>query len=108
MARKKRQLLEKPAVQAAEAALAGHGYVSSIDIFTGMRLLQPPQVDSWPKRRVDSGESLIEGISTKSRSPCPSSGTGHSTEGCAQVKPATPRWLPRAAAWQGASHAGAE
>jgi hypothetical protein len=39
--------LRKRVVQAAEAALADHGYVSAIDVFAGMRLLQPAHVESW-------------------------------------------------------------
>jgi hypothetical protein len=45
--------LAKRVVQAAEAALADHGYVSLIDLFTGMRLLTPGSVESWRKGRIE-------------------------------------------------------
>jgi hypothetical protein len=48
-------------VQAAEAALADHGYVSLIDLFTGMRLLQPVHVESWRKGRIEFLEPMIQG-----------------------------------------------
>jgi hypothetical protein len=34
-------------VQAADAALADYGYISTIDVLTGMRLLAYSQVESW-------------------------------------------------------------
>jgi hypothetical protein len=39
--------LEQRVVQAAAAALADDGYVSAIDVLTGMRLLASSQVESW-------------------------------------------------------------
>src|SRR5664280_194552 len=53
--------LKKRVVQAAEAALADHGYVSAIDVFAGMRLLQPAHVESWRKGRLDFLERMIQG-----------------------------------------------
>ncbi len=48
-------------MQAAEAALADHGYVSAIDVLTGMRLLSPVHVESWRKGRIDFLERMIQG-----------------------------------------------
>jgi hypothetical protein len=53
--------LKKRVAQAAEAALADHGYVSAIDVLTGMRLLQPVHVESWRKGRIDFLERMIQG-----------------------------------------------
>jgi hypothetical protein len=53
--------LEKRLVQAAEAALADHGYVSAIDVLTGMRLLSPVHVESWRRGRIDFLERMIQG-----------------------------------------------
>src|ERR1035441_5611518 len=61
MARDSRQTLEERVVEAAEAALADHEYVSAIDVLTGMRLLSPAHVESWRKGRLDFLERLIQG-----------------------------------------------
>ena len=65
MARDSRQALEERVIQAAEAALADHGYVSLIDLFTGMRLLSPGNVESWRKGRIDFLEPWIQGSPDK-------------------------------------------
>ena len=57
--------LAKRVVDAAEAALADHGYVSLIDLFTGMRLLQPVHVESWRKGRIEFLELMIQGSPQK-------------------------------------------
>jgi hypothetical protein len=56
-----REALAKLVVQAAEGALADHGYVSAIDVLTGMGLLLPAHVESWRKGRLDFLERLIQG-----------------------------------------------
>ena len=56
-----RAALEERVVQACEAALADHGYVSAIDVLTGMRLLSPVHVESWRKGRIDFLERMIQG-----------------------------------------------
>lgn len=57
-----RQLeLGQRVVRAAEAALARQQYVSAIDVFCGMGLLQPANVDSWRKGRIDFLEQMIQG-----------------------------------------------
>jgi len=48
-------------VQAAEAALAHHGYVSAIDVLTGMGRLSPEHVESWRKGRLDFLERPMQG-----------------------------------------------
>lgn len=48
-------------VQAAEAALADHQYVSAIDILTGTQVLHPTHLESWKKGRVDFLERVIQG-----------------------------------------------
>jgi hypothetical protein len=56
-----KKALEQRVVRAAEAALAHHEYVSSIDVFTGMGLLTPANVAAWRKGRVDFLERVIQG-----------------------------------------------
>src|SRR6185312_7992573 len=56
-----RAALEERVVQTCEAALADHGYVSAIDVLTGMRLLSPVHVESWRKGRIDFLERMIQG-----------------------------------------------
>jgi len=56
-----KEAIEQRVVRAAEAALADHQYVSAIDVFTGMRLLDPTHVQAWRKGRVDSLERAIQG-----------------------------------------------
>ena len=53
--------LETRVHRAAEAALLRRQYVSAIDVFCGMGLLAPSQVDSWRKGRVDFLEQVIQG-----------------------------------------------
>jgi hypothetical protein len=53
--------LQNRVVQAAEAALADHSYVSAIDVLCGMGLLTSSQVESWRKGRVDFLERVIQG-----------------------------------------------
>src|SRR6516225_5186976 len=65
MAQSGGQSLEERVVQAAEAALADHGYVSLIDLFTGMRLLYAGHVESWRKGRLDFLEPWIQGSADK-------------------------------------------
>jgi hypothetical protein len=48
-------------VQAAEAALADHFYVSAIDVLCGIGLLAPTHIDSWRKGRIDYLERAIQG-----------------------------------------------
>jgi len=48
-------------VRAAESALAGHSYVSCIDVLCGIGLLQPGDVESWRKGRIDFLERVIQG-----------------------------------------------
>jgi hypothetical protein len=57
--------LKERVVQAAETALADHGYVSLVDLFTGMRLLSPVHVESWRKGRLDFLEPWIQGSPNK-------------------------------------------
>src|SRR5260370_12742301 len=65
MPRENSQSLEERVVQAAEAALADHGYVSLIDLFTGMRLLYAGHVEAWRKGRLDFLEPWIQGSPNK-------------------------------------------
>lgn len=53
--------LETRVHRATEAALLRRQYVSAIDVFCGMGLLAPSQVDSWRKGRVDFLERVIQG-----------------------------------------------
>jgi hypothetical protein len=57
----RREGLKERVVRAAEAALADHQYVSSIDVLTGMGLLSPVHVQSWRKGRIDFLERMIQG-----------------------------------------------
>jgi hypothetical protein len=65
MPRENSQSLEERVVQAAAAALADHGYVSLIDLFTGMRLLYAGRVEDWRKGRLDVLEPWIQGSPNK-------------------------------------------
>ncbi len=53
--------LKKRVVRAAEAALAHHKYVSSIDVLAGMGLVAPTHLEAWRKGRVDFLERVIQG-----------------------------------------------
>ena len=55
-----REALERRVINAAEAALAHHQYVSAIDVLTGARLLEPSHVQAWKKGRVDFLERMIQ------------------------------------------------
>ncbi|HVY91692.1 MAG TPA: DUF2293 domain-containing protein [Bryobacteraceae bacterium] len=48
-------------IPAAEAALADHSYVSSIDVLVGMGLLAPSNVNAWRQGRIDFLELVIQG-----------------------------------------------
>ena len=53
--------LRQRAFQAAEEALYKQKYVRPIDVFIGMKLLQPIQVDDWRKGRIPYLERVIQG-----------------------------------------------
>ena len=55
------QALSKRVVQAAEAALADHSYVTAIDVLCGMGLLAGSHVDLWRQGRIDFLEQVIQG-----------------------------------------------
>ena len=48
-------------IQAAEAALADHQFVSAIDVLVGMGLLAPTHLENWRMGRVDFLERVIQG-----------------------------------------------
>ena len=101
MQRDNRAAIETRVVQAAEAALADHGYVSLIDLFTGMRLLLPVHVESWRKGRIEFLEPMIQGSPQKDRVlPVACSCNGRATEGLQPsetalhaTRDATVRWI---------------
>ncbi len=53
--------LKQRVLQAAEEALSRQQYVSPIDIFIGMHLLQPVHVEDWRKGKVPYLEQVIQG-----------------------------------------------
>jgi len=53
--------IEKRAIQAAETALYRQQYVSPIDVFVGMGLLQPIHVQEWRKGTIPYLEKVIQG-----------------------------------------------
>ena len=53
--------LKQRALQAAEEALYKQQYVSPIDLFIGMKLLQPVHVEDWKKGRIPYLERVIQG-----------------------------------------------
>lgn len=55
------QALERRVIQAAEAALSDHQYVSAIDVLVGMGLLAPTHLENWRRGRVDFLERVIQG-----------------------------------------------
>lgn len=57
--------LQQRVIQAAEDALYKQQYVSAIDIFIGMNLLQPIQVEDWRKGRIPYLERVIQGSLNK-------------------------------------------
>ncbi len=57
----KQPTVEQRAARAAEFALANQKYVSAVDIFLGMGLLQPTHVQQWRNGRVDFLERVIQG-----------------------------------------------
>jgi hypothetical protein len=52
--------LKRRVVNAAEAALSHHQYVSAIDVFVGAKMLDPSHVQSWKKGRIDFLERMIQ------------------------------------------------
>jgi hypothetical protein len=66
MSHSHRQLgLEERVVRAAEAALARQQYGCAIDVFCGMGLLLPSQVNAWRKGQIDFLERVIQGNLSK-------------------------------------------
>lgn len=57
--------LEARVTRAAEAALAQSGYVSLIDVLTGMQLLYSGHVEDWRKGRIPVLETWIQGSPRK-------------------------------------------
>ena len=57
----RRETLRERVIRAAEAALADHQYVSSIDVLCGMGLLASTQVKLWRTGRIDFLERQIQG-----------------------------------------------
>lgn len=53
--------LKQRALQAAEEALYKKQYVSPIDVFVGMKWLQPVHVEDWRKGRIPYLERVIQG-----------------------------------------------
>lgn len=53
--------LRERAIQAAENSLVKQNYVSPIDLFIGMHLLQPVHVTDWRKGKIPYLESVIQG-----------------------------------------------
>ena len=53
--------LRQRALQAAEEAHHKQQYVSPIDVFIGMKLLQPIHVNDWRKGRISYLERVIQG-----------------------------------------------
>ena len=56
---KNREALERRVRSAAEAALYRQKYVSAIDVFTGMGLLDPARVNAWRSGQLDFLERVI-------------------------------------------------
>jgi len=56
-----RQELEQRVTQAAEEALADHGYVSSIDVLVGANMLLEQHVRQWRQGRIDYLERMVQG-----------------------------------------------
>lgn len=55
-----KEALKRRVVNAAEAALAHHQYVSATDVLTGAGFLQPANLQAWKKGRVDFLERMIQ------------------------------------------------
>ena len=55
-----KEALKQRVVNAAEAALSDHQYVSAIDVFMGAGFLQPTHAQSWKKGQVDFLERTIQ------------------------------------------------
>lgn len=53
--------LKQRTIQAAEEALYKQHYVSPIDVFMGMKWLQPVHVEDWRKGRIPYLERIIQG-----------------------------------------------
>lgn len=56
-----REQIKPRAIQAAEKALHHQHFVSAIDVFVGMGLLQPIHVQDWRKGKIQYLESVIQG-----------------------------------------------
>lgn len=61
--------LKQRALQAAEEALFKQGYVSPIDVFLGMKSLQPKDAEDWRKGRIPYLEKIIQ-INLKKITSC--------------------------------------
>lgn len=61
MSSKTQKSIEQRVNRAAEAALAKQHYVSALDIFLGMGLLQPVQIEDWRKGRTPYLERVVQG-----------------------------------------------
>lgn len=57
--------IEQRVIKAAEEALHNQHYVSIIDVFVGMRLLQYVHVQDWRKGRIPYLEEMIQGNPAK-------------------------------------------
>jgi len=60
MTRNRRPLADR-VVEAAEASLAGQGYVAPIDVLMGIRWLDPGAVQSWRRGQIDCLERAVQG-----------------------------------------------
>ena len=56
----KRKALADRVVRAAEAALAAQGYVSPVDVLTGLAWLDPGTVERWRRGQIDCIESAVQ------------------------------------------------
>lgn len=65
MSSKTQKSIEERVLKAAEEALLHHQYVSSIDVFTRMGLLQSVHVEDWKKGRILYLEKVIQGNLSK-------------------------------------------
>ena len=64
--REPKPTLTERVVRAAEAALADHNYVSSIDVLSGMRLLAPSHVEAWRKGLINHLRESVQGSPRRS------------------------------------------
>ena len=56
----KRKALADRVVRAAEAALAAQGYVSPVDVLTGVGWLDLGTVERWRRGQIDCIESAVQ------------------------------------------------